>query len=187
MTHTIGKHTTTRLGTNTMSTPTNDWAYCTLTVSAGNIKCKQTQHSLYSFIEEVKDLDDGSPLTLNSIYEIPNCLIDTFTSCDEETYKDNYTLCGFRNMFEFTYKEWGVPYDVVSPQIDEESVDKVVFSFKTRCNAPLQWIQNVSLVYGELVFDIEAINEMDLWDSYESTYVNGKQIFHYYHKNQNKK
>ena len=161
----------------------NDWCYCVLSVTTENYKNKQCQHELQLFIDEVVDLDDNTPLTLNSVYEIPNCLIDSYENCDEKTYEANRKQCGFSNVFEYTLKEWGVLYDVVDIQIDKQTDDSIVYSFRTRSVAPLQWIKNVSLIYGELVFDIEAINEMDLWDSYTATYLNGKEIFYSTHKN----
>ena len=161
----------------------NDWCYCVLTVTTENHKSKQCQHELSLFIEDVVDLDDESKLTLNSVFEIPDCLIDTFDKCDEKTYSENRTLCGFSNLFEFTLKEWGVLYDVCDVTVDKQTDDTITYSFRTRCVPPLQWVKNVSLVYGELVFDIEAINEMDLWESFTATYLNGKQILHQYHKN----
>lgn len=53
----------------------NDWCYCVLSVTTENYKNKQCQHELQLFIDEVVDLDDNTPLTLNSVYEIPIVLL----------------------------------------------------------------------------------------------------------------
>lgn len=161
----------------------SDWVYTKLTVYTKNKHDKEHMHELCMFTEDVYDLDCKKPLTLNSVYEIPECLIKSFHKTDLKTYEENETQCGYKSMYEFTLMEWGVLWDVVNPVIDHKDENRVVFQFQTRSNPPIQWLLNVSMIYSNLYFEISSENEMELWDSFDSLFSNGKQVFNYTHKN----
>lgn len=171
---------TTQSGTNN-----SDWVYTTLSVYTKVKGDKEQMHELSLFIGDVEDIDYKKPLTLNSIYEVPDCLVDSFYKTDEKTYTQNEQSCGYKSLYEFTLMEWGVLWDVVNPVIEEQNDNRVVYKFMTRSSAPIQWILNISMIYSNLYFEISSENELELWDSFDALYSNGKTVFNHLHKNTN--
>ena len=171
----------------TTQSGTNDtnWVYTTLSVYTKTKNNKQEMHELGLFIDDVYDIDCKKPLTLNSIYEVPDCLVDTFHKTDEKTYTQNEQSCGYKSLYEFTLMEWGVLWDVVNPVIEEQNDNRIVYKFQTRSNAPIQWLLNISMIYHNLYFEITSEAEWELWESFNAIYSNGKTVLNHYNHTQN--
>jgi hypothetical protein len=169
-----------------MSLETNDWTYCNLWISTAG--CDQEDlHALDTLIEELRDLDDDSPLTFFNHCEIPECLISTCGDETPEVEASNERSCGYRYLHQFTKQEWGCAFDAVEAKLGWTDDEMAFFTFRTSSNPPLGWLEKVSTLYPRLMFELEAVNELDLWDGFTVMYVNGKQVDYRHDKKQPKK
>ena len=162
----------------------NDWSYCNLTIS---LLTKELS-DLYSIEQLMRELkDDEGDLSFFEHVPVPYCLISTcgFESPSDEANNENET--GYRYLHDFTTSEWGCSFDAVSPKIEYQDDECVHYSFKTLHNPPLAWLAVVSQLYPKMMFELEAVNELDLWDSFSVVYIGGDQVDHRFDKKQKNK
>jgi hypothetical protein len=168
-----------------MSNNTNDWTYNALWVTTVASDLEDL-HSLDQLIREMQDDDDGSAISFFQHIPIPQCLIDT---CGYESTIDednNEKSCGYRYLHDFTTTEWGCAFDAHDPKLAYCDDETAYYEFKTLHNPPLAWLAEVSSQFPKLMFELEATNELDLWDSFSVTYLGGQQIDHKFDKKQPK-
>lgn len=158
-----------------MSNEANDWTYCTLWVSTVSHD-KEEMHDLDTLVEELRDLDDDSPLTFFNHVEIPECLISSYGEETPEVEASNERTCGYKYLHEFTTTEWGCALDAVDAKLCWTDNEMVLYTFRTPKNAPLGWLTQVSIAHPHLLFELEANNELDLWEAFTVMYMNGNQI-----------
>jgi hypothetical protein len=171
----------------------HEWTYCKLNVSPIN-NDEETLKEMESFEADCEDPDDDSELSFFGICPIPQILIDTVEKIDPEVCAKNKAQTGYNTLWDFTEAVWGTPYDACNVEMsyvtnDEGMVDEceaLEYEFRTLNGAPLNWVKEASEVYRGLLFEIECINEMDLFDSYTATVFNGEVADISYHKNQPK-
>lgn len=160
-----------------------EWAYNTLTIST--VSTDNTEWPELSEIqEELEDLDDMSPLTFYEHCPIPDVLIETIGSNEPEWLAENRKLCGYSTVHEFCLKEWGCVMDATEVSFIQPDNHTLVYEFKTRSKPPMAWIKSISSQYPSLMFEIDCINEMELWDEYEAVYINGQEVVHHFKKHQ---
>jgi hypothetical protein len=158
-------------------TKLNDWTYNVLTISTLSGDSSE-QSELKNLIYELEDWDDQSPLTFYSHCEIPKCLVDNYEMMGSSIEDKNIRECGYPYLHAFTQKEWGCVTDAHGVEIFDSGPDYIVYEFRTRSTAPLSWVKQVSKCCPSLLFEIECINEMDLWPEFSSVYINGELVTH---------
>ena len=163
----------------------NEWSYNTLWISTASAD-REALSELDRLVQELVDPDDYCELTFFNHSNIPDCLIDTFGTGEfsPETETDNEKQCGYSFLHQFTKAEWGCAYDAVDVTAHLDDDEMAFYSFRTLQTAPLGWLEKVSYQYPHLVFEIEATNEFDLWDSFSATYVGGTQVDYTHDKKQ---
>lgn len=164
-------------------TKMNDWTYNVLWITTINCEMEDL-HSLDQLIRELKDDDDKSALTFFNHVDIPMCLIDTCGNEKDGDEERNFSQCGYRYLHEFTTAEWGCPFDATDAELSYSDDETAYYEFKTQNNPPLAWLAQVSAMFPKLMFELEATNELDLWDSFTVTYLGGHQIDHKFDKKQ---
>jgi hypothetical protein len=167
-----------------MSIPTNDWTYCTLWVTPATTSTKKSQlEEMKRLKEELVDTD-GSALSFNNHVPIPHELIDAYGKDNNDT-QGLWEKTGYHYLHEFTYKEWGTPYDADDVRYSEDDSNNIItYEFRTINGCPVAWLMELSIEFPSLMFDLECTNEMDLFDSYTITVLDGEQIDIEYHKKQ---
>jgi len=161
-----------------------EWCYNTLTVSCG--ASSDNQFELDSFISTIIDNEDKSALSFNKLIRIPKILIENWGHTSDTVKNRNFELCGYESLKEFTLENWGCEYDPVNTI--HTKLDDVVhqYEFQTRGLPPEVWIAEVSQLYPNLEFELEATNELDLWEDFCCSYKGGTQLYHQHKKNQPK-
>lgn len=161
-----------------------EWCYCTLTVAC-HASHDQIEE-LDAFVKAVKDYDDKSDLSFHRLIRVPQILIENYYHKSDKVKNRNFGLCGYETLEEFTNENWGCAYDpvdVIHSKLDDTAHQ---YEFMTRSVPPEIWISEVSAIYPNLEFNLEAINEMDLWEDFSCSYINGSQKYHKFKKNQPK-
>ncbi len=162
----------------------NDWTYCSLVVSTFRGEPADT-HEIERLKQELVDPDDNSPLSFFNHVEIPECLIENCYKIGKLIEDDNEKECGYRYLHEFTKKEWGTPFDADDVTFTEsESDGTLIYNFRVLDGMPIQWLQEVSIEFPHLMFELECENELELFDSFQVTYIDGEEISHDFHKKQ---
>lgn len=164
----------------------NDWTYTSLFVSPQD-GSDDAIHELDSFESDMEDPDDNSPLSFYESLPIPEVLVESFGDDSEECKNKNYAKTGFKSLFEYTKKRWGSPYDPVDVSLEymerHSDNETLKYEFRTQDGHCLPWLAEVSSQYPSLVFEITCQNELDLFDSFDAVYINGKQVSFNTHKN----
>lgn len=162
----------------------NDWTYCTLTVSGFRGEPEDV-YELERLRQELVDPDDNSPLSFFNHVGIPQCLIDNCYKVGKLVEEDNLKECGYSYLHEFTKKEWGTPFDADDVTVSEsEEHECLIYSFRCLDGFPVNWLKEVSVDFPNLIFDLECENEMELFDSFTVSYIDGDEIDHKFHKKQ---
>ena len=151
------------------------WCYNKLTISA---VADTFVASIYDLSSQLVDEDDRSPLSFYNHSPIPQMLIDSHYTLTIQEGSDNYVKTGYHSMLEFTCEEWGCPYDAKDVNAIWYTDDTLHFEFRTIGTPPIAWLKSLSADFPELMFEIEASNEMDLWEAFESVYLEGKEVAH---------
>jgi len=165
-----------------MNNNTNDWSYCNLTISLLQ-KDLDGLYSIEQLINELKD-EEGDVTFFNHV-PIPMQLIESCGMESQIDEKKNEEDTGYRYLHEFTSTEWGCAFDAVDSKIEYQDDECVHYSFKTQHNPPLAWLEALSEIYPNMMFELEATNELDLWDSFSVIYIGGDQVDHRFDKKQN--
>lgn len=161
-----------------------EWCYNTLTVSC-HVSNEQIEE-LNAFVQVVKDMEEKCALTFNTLIRIPKILIENYYHKSDKVKNRNFNLCGYEDLEEFTMENWGCSHDAVDTihaKLDDTSHQ---YEFMTRSVPPEVWVAEVSAIYPNIEFNLEAINELDLWEEFSCTYVNGAQTHHKFKKKQPK-
>lgn len=166
-----------------MTNTLNDWTYNVLTISTLSGDSSE-QSELKNLIFELEDWDEPSPLTFFAHSEIPDCLIKNYEMAGSAIEQKNIQDCGYPYLHAFTLKEWGCVTDAYDVEIFDSGEDYIVYEFRTRSTAPLGWLKQVSKACPSLLFEIECINELDLWPEFSSTYIDGEIVTHEYARKQ---
>ena len=162
----------------------NDWTYCTLTISTFRGDSEDFSE-LERLKQELIDPDDECPLSFFQHAPIPQCLIESCYKCGDAIEKDNEDECGYRYLHEFTKKEWGTPFDADSVILAEGFEDNTLeYTFRTLDGFPSAWLQDLSVDFPHLIFDLDCVNEIELIDSFSMTFLDGDEIDHRFHKKQ---
>ena len=163
-----------------------DWTHCVLCVSSQDNEMDAI-HELSTLEGDLEDPDDESPLSFYNSAPIPERLLENFGEDTDDVKQKNKQFTGFTNLFEFTKKRWGTPYDAVDVELeyvnDKNNEDTLKYSFKTLDGNPLGWLQLTSANYPLCVFEITCENENELFDSFDAIYINGQQVAYQTHKN----
>ena len=147
-------------------------------------KDQTDQHQLMSIVPELADLDDGSPITFFNHCEIPQILLDNYEDMSPEAEAECERKTGYRFIQEFTLAEWGTVLDAKDAELSYQDDGMVLYTFRTCGNPPMGWVQKLSEYYPNLLFEIEATNEFDLFEAFVATYLDGHQIDFDTHKKQ---
>ena len=164
----------------------NDWSYNTLWISTSSSDLEHLSE-LDRLVQELQDPDDYAELTFFNHCNIPDCLIETYGDITPEVEADNERSCGYRFLHQFTKAEWGCVYDASDVVMGHDDDEMAFYTFRTPSTAPLAWLAKVSSQYPHLLFELEATNELDLWDSFVTMYVGGSQVDYRHDKKQNNK
>lgn len=151
------------------------WCYNKLTISA---VADTFVASVYDLSQQLVDEDDKSPLSFYNHTPIPQMLCDSHYTLNEEKAKNNMNKTGYSSMLDFTCEEWGCPYDAQGVNAIWYTDDTLHFEFMTIGTPPIAWLKSLSADFPELMFELEANNEMELWEAFESIYVEGKEVAH---------
>lgn len=152
-----------------------DWTYNKLWISTATGNTEDISE-LSKLVEELIDEDDKCPLTFFNHIPIPDCLIHTNGEECPEVEASNENECGYAYLHEFTLKEWGSAFDADDVKGTWTDDEVAFYEFRTLSNAPLAWLQSISELYPNLIFEIDCTNELDLWESFSAIYINGKQV-----------
>jgi hypothetical protein len=168
-----------------MSVVNNDWTYCTLSIY-GHDSDQVIISEMERLVQELQDPDDNSPLSFFQHVPIPACLIETCYKIGSDIEYHNTEECGYPYLHYFTKKCWGTPFDADSVMITDNG-EYIQYEFRVLDGHPLPWLKEMSIEFPSLFFEIECENEMELWDSFTTTVMNGDEIDTYFHKKQRKK
>lgn len=160
-----------------------EWAYNTLSISTIQ-DSKQHLHELMELIEDLKDLDDMSPLTFYTHSPIPDMLVETLGQDDEYTINQNKKITGSTNMFQYTVKHWGCVSDATDVNFVQPDEFNAYYEFKTRSTPPVAWMKEISIQYPDMMFELTSTNEFELFEEFETVYINGKEVVMHYSKRQ---
>lgn len=163
----------------------NDWCYCNLNVSVTNDDM-QSVYAIDDLIKTLVDPDDNADLSFFSHVEIPKILIDNCYLLDHKVEEKNVKETGYKHLHAFTIKEWGCTMDAKNPKLVDQDVDFVNYEFETRSTPPVAWLASISSLYPDLMFEMDCVNEMDLWEEFSVSYMGGNEIVHSYKKKQKK-
>ena len=166
---------------------TNDWTYCTLYISPIDDDEAECLFQIQQLVQDLEDPDDKSALSFFNHAPIPQILIDNCYKIGESVELENENMTGYRFLHQYTKEQWGTCFDAVDVTFCEESNGNIHYEFKCLEGVPLGWLEKVSAAFPDIYFDMECMNELELFDSYTVSYHDGVQIDFETHKKQKNK
>ena len=162
---------------------TNIKTYCTLFVSSIK-EGHEAESELNRLSQELIDPDDNCPLSFFNHVPVPQILIDNCYKSGDAIESENEKSTGYKFLHQFTKGEWGTPFDATDVNVSSDQTNHLEYTFNTIDGIPMQWLEQLSVAFPTLMFEIECENEMELWDSFSATYIDGDEVDHYFHKKQ---